>query len=183
MKTIHIFIGFLVVALVQIFVPAQMIWEQEGVLESGTVYKFKTRPVDPTDPFRGKYITLQYEISSFTVADTSYVHGDEIKVYLENDDHGFAKVVKVSKELLDIKNDYVIAKVTGNYKEVVYFKLPFDRFYMEETKAYDAEQAYRKMNSDTLRDNVHALVYVKDGQSVLKDVIIEGIPIQEYVEK
>ncbi|MEW7290394.1 GDYXXLXY domain-containing protein [Aquimarina sp. 2304DJ70-9] len=183
MKTIHILIGFITVALVQIFVPLQMIWQQEDVLETGKVYKFRTRPIDPTDPFRGKYITLDYEINSFALADTTYIRGDEIQVYIEKDDQGFAKVVKISKESLDIDKDYVIAKVRGNYKEVINFELPFNRFYMEETKAYDAEKAYRQVNRDSLKNNVYALVYVKEGQSVLKDVIIDGMPIQEYVEK
>ncbi len=183
MKTIHLFIGFIVLTLVQIFVPVQMIWEQEDVLTSGEMYKFKTRPVDPTDPFRGKYITLQYEMNSFTNAGLPYVQGDEILVYIEKDVDGFAKAVRVSKTPLDIDTDYVIAKVTSNYKEVVNFELPFNRFYMEETKAYDAEKAYRQTNRNNLEDNVYAVVHIKEGRSVLKEVIIDGVPIQEYVEK
>ena len=62
MKTIYIFIIFIVVGLVQLFVPANMILNEETILKSGTVYKFKTRPVDPNDPFKGKYINLNYQI-------------------------------------------------------------------------------------------------------------------------
>ncbi len=183
MKTIHVCIGFVLLALVQLFVPSLMIWEQEDILISGNVYKFKTRPIDPTDPFRGKYITLQYEIDYFPIADTAYRYGDQIKVYIEKDSAGFATVSAISKEPLQTNNDYVEAKVTGNYKNAIHFKLPFDRFYMEETKAYDAEKAYVETNRDTIKNNVYALVYIKEGKSVLKDVIIDGIPIQEYVEK
>ncbi len=183
MKTIYILIGFMVLALVQIFVPIQMIWESEDILVSGTAYKFKTRPIDPTDPFRGKYITLRYEMNSFAMKDTSYTYGNKVRVYIEKDDQGFAKVVQISKEPLDINKDHVIAKVTGNYKEIINFELPFNRFYMEETKAKDAERTYTEANSDDLRENVYALVYVKDGRSVLENVIIDGIPIQDYVEK
>lgn len=183
MKVIHMFIGFVVVAVVQIFVPVQMIWQQENILKQGEVYKFKTRPIDPTDPFRGKYITLQYEMNSFSISDTSYVKGDKIQVYLKKDDHGFAKIDTISKTTLEKNKDYVEATIVDNYKGKVSFKLPFDRFYMEETKAYDAEKAYREVNRDSLKANVYALVYIKEGQAVLKDVIIDGIPIQEYVEK
>ncbi len=183
MKAIHVFIGFILIALVQVFVPAQMIWQQEDVLKSGNVYRFKTMPIDPTDPFRGKYITLNYEMNSFAIADTSFVYGDKVRVYIDNDDKGFAKAVVLSKRPLEINKDYVVAKVTGNYKEVISFELPFDRFYMEESKAKDAEMAYTKINRDSLKENVYAEVYVKEGQSVLKDVIIDGIPIQEYVEE
>jgi len=183
MKVIHIFIGFVVVAVLQIFIPARMIWQQENVLKSGEVYKFKTRPIDPTDPFRGKYITLQYEINSFSIPNTSYVKGDKIQVYLKKDNNGFVKIDTISKKTLNINKDYVEAEVIKNYKGVVSFEFPFDRFYMEETKAYDAEKAYREVNRDSLKANVYALVYIKNGQAVLKDVIIDGIPIQQYVEK
>ncbi|GAA4275872.1 GDYXXLXY domain-containing protein [Aquimarina mytili] len=183
MKIIHVFIGFVIVALIQIFVPLQMIWQQEDVLSSGEVYKFKTRPIDPTDPFRGKYITLQYEMNSFTMADTTYIQGDKIFVYIENDDAGYAKVHSLSKTDLRLDKDYVIAKVTGNHKDVINFKLPFDRFYMEETKAYDAEKAYRENNRNNTQNDVYALVHIKEGKSVLKDVIINGISIQKFVEK
>ncbi len=183
MKMIHLFIGFVIVALIQIFVPLQMIWQQEDVLSSGEVYKFKTRPIDPTDPFRGKYITLQYEINSFAMADTTYAYGDKIRVYIEKDAQGYAKIHSLSKTNLELDKDYVTAKVTGNYNGVINFELPFDRFYMEETKAYDAEKAYNQVNRDGLKQNVYALVHIKEGRSVLTDVIIDGVPIQEYVEK
>jgi uncharacterized membrane-anchored protein len=183
MKPIY-FIVFIVVAVLQIGTPLKMIFDNEDILISGTAYKFKTRPVDPTDPFRGKYITLQFEMNSFEISDsdTAYVYGDEIRVYIENDDEGFAKVVQVSRKPLDIGSDYVIAKVTNTYSDEIMFELPFDRFYMEETKAYDAEKAYRDVNRNSKKNEVYAVVYVKDGASVLENVIIEGIPIQEYVE-
>ncbi|WP_109098545.1 GDYXXLXY domain-containing protein [Aquimarina sp. AU58] len=181
MKPIY-FIVFIVLAVVQIGTPLKMIFDNEDILISGTAYKFKTRPIDPTDPFRGKYITLQFEMDSFTTSDTTYVYGDKVRVYIENDDEGFAKVVQISREPLDIGGDYVMAKVTNTYNDEIQFELPFDRFYMEETKAYDAEKAYRDVNRNNKKDDVYAVVYVKDGASVLEDVIIEGIPIQEYVE-
>lgn len=183
MKTIHIFIGFIVIVMAQIFVPSQMIWKQENVLKSGNVYRFKTMPIDPTDPFRGKYITLNYEMNFFTVEDTSFVYGDKILVYIEKNTNGFAKAFAVSKKPIDLDKDYVVAKVTGNHNGVVSFELPFNRFYMEETKAKDAELAYTEINRDSLKQSVYAEVHVKEGRSVLKDVIIDGVPIQEYVEK
>ena len=185
MKMIYMFIGFIAIALVQIFVPAKMIWGQEDIIKSGVAYNFETRPIDPSDPFRGKYITLDYTINSFATSDTTYVYGDPIKLYLDKDSLGFAKVSAISKvdTILDANKDYVIAEVTRTYPNVVYFELPFDRFYMEEHKAYKAEQAYRKFNRDTIRKNAYSRVYIKNGKTVLDDVIIDGVSIQEYVEK
>ncbi|MDH7447843.1 GDYXXLXY domain-containing protein [Aquimarina sp. 2201CG14-23] len=183
MKIIYLFIIFIVVALAQILVPIQMIIGSEDTITTGTAYKFKTRPVDPTDPFRGKYITLQYEVNHFNTTDSTYVVGEEIYIYLKKDTLGFAEVSQISKTPLETREDYVKARVTYYYQGKVSFQLPFNTFYMEESKAYDAELAYIKANRDSLRTNVYALVYIKNDKVVLEDVYIDDIPIQEYVEK
>lgn len=41
MKTIHIFIVFILVAVAQLILPAQMIFNQEDILKTGTAFKFK----------------------------------------------------------------------------------------------------------------------------------------------
>ncbi|WP_083677213.1 GDYXXLXY domain-containing protein [Winogradskyella sp. J14-2] len=185
MKTIHIFILFVVVAVIQLYVPAKMILDREDVLKTGITYKFKTRPVDPNDPFRGKYITLNYEMNSAKTNDSIWKRGETIFVYLENDSLGYAKVHSVSKEKKDIDRDYVETKVRWNYgnSNTVNFELPFDRFYMEETKAKPAEDIYRKYNRrrDTL-NQTYALVAIKNGKAVLKDVYINDKPIAYYLE-
>ncbi len=182
MKITYLFIIFIIIAIAQIFVPIQMTMDNEDVIDSGVAYKFKTRPIDPTDPFRGKYITLRYEINHFNTSDTTYVVGEEIYVYIRNDNKGFAEVHNVSKEPLDVKEDYVKTRVTYYYKGKVSFQLPFNTFYMEETKAYDAEMAYNRANRDSLPNNIYALVYIKEDSAVLKDVYIDDVPIQEFVD-
>ncbi len=183
MKIIYLFILFVIVALAQIFVPIQMVMDSEDAIISGEAYKFRTRPIDPTDPFRGKYITLQYEMNHFNTENSTYVVGEEIYIYLKNDSEGFAEVSQISKTPLQTEADYVTARVTYYYKGKVNFQLPFNTFYMEETKAYDAELAYNKVNRDSIPKNVYALVYINGDDVVLKDVFINDIPIQEYVEK
>ena len=58
---------------------------------------------------------------------------------------------------------------------------PYDRYYMEESKAYEAEVKFREAQRDTSQ-LTYALVNIRNGQSVLKDVMIEGISIKELVE-
>ncbi|AUP78636.1 GDYXXLXY domain-containing protein [Flavivirga eckloniae] len=186
MKTIHIFIIFIILALVQLFVPAQMIFNQERILEQGKAYKFKTRPVDPNDPFRGKYITLNYEIDSYKTKDSLWKRNDIIYVYLNNDGSGYAKIDTVGRALIPNKdNDYFKAKAGwySKYSNKLSIQFPFNRYYMEETKAKDAEVAVRDRQRDSLPNNTYALVYIKDGEAVLNDVIIDDISIKEYVEK
>ncbi|WP_346882907.1 GDYXXLXY domain-containing protein [uncultured Algibacter sp.] len=186
MKTKHIFIVFILVALVQLIVPAQMILNKESVIKQGVAYKFKTQPVDPNDPFRGKYIVLNFDIRSFKTSDSLWTRNDPVYVYLKTDSLGFATIDNVSKvELESSKKDFFIAKVDhySSYTDKVHIDLPFNRYYMEETKAYKAEVAVRDAQRDTLPNNTYALVYVKAGETVLNDVVINEISIKDYVEE
>jgi len=186
MKTIHIFLLFIVVALIQLFVPAQVIFNQESVINNGKAYKFKTQPIDPNDPFRGKYITLNYAISSIKTNDSLWERNEPVFVYLAKDSLGYAKIDTVSKSvLLENNNNYLKAKVDwySTYTNTLNIDFPFNRYYMEETKAYDAEIAVRNRQRDSLPDNTYALVYVKQGEAVLNDVVIDEMSIKDYVEK
>ena len=185
MKSTYIFIVFLVVAGVQLFVPTQMILNQESILKTGTLYKLKTQPVDPSDPFKGKYINLNYDIDSFKTNDSLWQRNELIYVYIEEDSLGYAKGDTVSRTVLpENENDYINAKVSwySGYNNTLNIAFDFNRYYMEETKAYDAEVAVRNAQRDSINDT-HALVYVKAGEAVLNDVIIDDISIKDYVEK
>ncbi len=177
---------FVIVALVQLFIPAKMILDREKVLDSGKEFKFRTAPIDPVDPFRGKYITLRYDESVIEVKpEEDWVRGETIYVLLGTDADGYAKIESVSKVSPPIGKDFLKAKV--NFVEEsnpgkVTIRYPFDRFYMEESKARDAETAYQKAQTDTNRV-MYALVSIKEGESVLKDVIIDGVPIKEYIKQ
>ena len=104
---------FILVALVQVYIPAKMVLDSEGVLDSGTEYKFKTAPVDPTDPFRGKYITLRYKDNSVEVENESdWISGEEVYVILTKDVDGFARIKLISKEIPRYKVDYFKAKLS-----------------------------------------------------------------------
>ncbi|MBE9489361.1 MAG: GDYXXLXY domain-containing protein, partial [Bacteroidetes bacterium] len=139
----------------------------------------------PTDPFKGKYITLNYEISSMTTTDSLWITNEEIYVYLKKDSLGFAEIEKISKQQLENDRDYVIAEVGryNTYTHQLNIDLPFDRFYMEESKAKPAEAAFTKAQRDSLPNNTYALVYVKDGEAVLDNVFINDVPIAKYVEE
>ncbi|WP_034061706.1 GDYXXLXY domain-containing protein [Lacinutrix jangbogonensis] len=184
-KSKYVFLLFIVIAVAQLFVPAQMIFGQEEILTKGKAYKFKTQPIDPSDPYRGKYITLRYDMNSAVSNDSIWERKQEVYVYIKEDSLGFAELVEVSKAPINTENDFVIAELRSNYSNPhkVFFNLPFDRFYMEESKAKPAEDAFRKAQRDALPNNTYALVYIKDGDAVLKDVLINEISIADYVEE
>lgn len=177
-------IAFILVALIQIYIPVKMIWDKEEVLNVGTLYKFRTAPVDPNDPFRGKYIALTFKENSVAINDKEqWVMGETIYVSLLADDTGFAKIESVSKEMPEGHPDVIKAKVRDVREDAprkVIIDYPFNRFYMEESKAAEAEITYRQLMADTSRVT-YALVSIKDGEAVLSDVQIDGISISGIV--
>lgn len=177
---------FILVALVQLFVPAKMIWDKEDILDTGMEYKFKTAPIDPTDPLRGKYITLSYDESTVSVpSEEDWMTGDLIYVFFATGKDGFARIESVSKTRPTDNQSFVEAKVRfvipGNPKKQLTIDYPFDRYYMEESKAHEAELMYRQAEQDTSKVT-YALVSIKDGEAVLKDVLIDGTSIREIVK-
>jgi uncharacterized membrane-anchored protein len=179
-----LFAVFVLVALVQLYVPAKIIWDREEILKTGSEFKFKTVPIDPSDPFRGKYITLSYIENTVKVEnENDWTMGEKIYVHLTTTKDGFAKVQSVSKEKPTENQDYLEAKVyyvSGNAANKLTIDYPFDRFYMEESKAHKAEIAYRQSQRDTSK-MTYAVVRIKKGVAVLKDIMVDGIPIGEIV--
>jgi uncharacterized membrane-anchored protein len=173
-------VAFILVALAQLYIPVRMILNKEEVLNAGTLYKFKTAPVDPNDPFRGKYIALTFKENSVEINDKEqWLMGETIYVSLSIDEKGFAKIESVSKKMLAGHPNVIKAKVRYVKEDApkkLFIEYPFDRFYMEESKAAEAEKTYRDLMSDSSRVT-YALVSVKDGEAVLSDVQIDGISI------
>ncbi len=179
-----VFIFFIIIALLQLAVPAKLILDKENILTMGVPYKFRTAPVDPYDPFRGKYITLSFDANQFEVPnDSSWQTNDIVYVHLGKDSAGYAKIKDITKQPpADGNIDYVKARIQYAYDNMVTIDYTFNRFYMEESKAADAETTYRAMQWDTAQ-HVYALVNVKNGDAVIKDVMINDKSIADLVEE
>ncbi len=172
--------AFLVVVIIQLFVPAQLIYDQEMVLRAGTTFKFKSAPIDPTDPFRGKYITLGFEDNTVgTSGEEKWQRGEPAYITIATDQDGFAVPVAASKTRPSGSEDYLKVMVRYAYDDQLVLDYPFNRYYMEETKAKPAEEAYREGVFDKV---TYALVNIKDGNAVLKGVMIDDRPIEEVIE-
>ena len=179
--------GFIVMILVQLYMPASVIIEREKIIQQGKMWKFKTQPVDPNDVFRGKYIYLNFTNSELIASNFNEVESGNAYIKLIEDTNGYAIPSEIHNELPPKSNDYIQVKVTLNpfnledidkEKSKVYFEYPFDRFYMEESKAPAAELTYARATRDTLVATC-AVVYVHNGQSVLTDVLIDGISVND----
>lgn len=181
-----LWIAFLVTALLQWAVPAKMIFDREAILATGEEFRFKTVPVDPYDPFRGKFITLRFEANEFPVTyKDNREFGEDIYVYLTTDAEGYAAIHAVSENPPGNHMAYVKAKVESytstEDEEKIVVTYPFNRFYMEEWSAFAAEQAYLEALRDSSRV-AYAVVRIKEGEAVLKDVVIDGVSVREIVK-
>lgn len=188
MKPRLIFALFVVLAVAQIAVPAGQIIKHENILRTGTAYKFRTAPVDPYDAFRGRYVALNFADTVATLR-----RGEKIEyrapayVALQKDGAGFVKFCEISGEP-PAKGDYLRVKylyTRGTNGTNADFRLPFNKFFMEETKAPLAEAAYFKYGNrrDRTIDNTYVIVRVKDGRGVIENLYIAGQPILDFLAK
>lgn len=196
-------IVFVLVALVQLSVPAYMIFNSMETIEMGKEFKFRTAPIDPIDPFRGKYITLSYKDNTILSTDTSLRKLNEIYVVVEDDSTGMAVIKSFHKDEPVEEMYYFKAGIQAFYTRRQFRKkkfsntsrevsnidtieyrinFPFERYYMEESKAQVAEDVARNNSGNDIA-NVYAKVSVYKGNAVLQDVMIHDMPITEYVIK
>ncbi|MCX7871751.1 MAG: GDYXXLXY domain-containing protein [Verrucomicrobiae bacterium] len=179
-KTKIILISFVVIGMIQLSIVIYQIARYEYILKTGEIYKIRTAPVDPHDIFRGKYVALRYSNTHAPVK-----KGDKIKspsrayVSLSKDKNGFAIFTELSSTPPKNK-DYLRVKTYSEHN----FTLPYNRFYMEESIASQAEELYRTYTprfnqADT---NNYALLRVKDGRGVIEDLYVNGVQIRKLIE-
>lgn len=184
MKTpIWITVIFAAMVLAQWIIPGSMIYESQQILTKGVPLKFKCAPVDPNDPFRGKYITLDFDIRQFTVDSSHHFEqGAEVIATLKNDSAGFAVIADLSKQTPQGNEPFLKLPISYmsnmNNTTEIYFDIPFTRFYMEEYKAPTAETLYQQSVADT-SGNTYALVYVYKGNARIRDVFVRDTSVLE----
>ena len=181
MKKPYLIAAFIITVLAQLSIPLKMIYDSEITEREGAEFKFKTVPIDPTDFLRGKYIILSYDIENYPTQDTTFISGEYAYAVLKEDAGGFAEITSLHHDKPKDEKNYVFAEVHSNYAGRINLEFPFNRFYMNEHKAKDAETAYAEYSEKDSKP-AYALVAVKEGNAVVKDVIIDGVPIKEYVE-
>lgn len=171
---------FCAVCIAQLYVPAKMISDKASTIRDGQAYRFRTIPVDPSDPFRGKYIALRFEQMTFPVFNEQWTNGDEVYVLLETDASGFAVQRSIQRERPRTYTDYFKTTIDFVSNGEVTVRFPVDRLYLEESKAAKAEEIYRSAQRDQTVET-YALVFIKKGEVVLQDVFIDEVSIKELV--
>lgn len=168
---------FVLLALLQIAFPGKLVFDSNKVLWLGTELKFETRPVDPADPFRGRYVALNFAANQFEDKSvTKWKRNDPVFVLLNQDAQGFANIKGLSATQPATGELFVKATITYVYDNQVTVYYPFSKFFMEENKAPEAEKIYREAGEG------YALVKVYHGEAVLQDVVVKGKSLNELAE-
>lgn len=186
---------FLALCAVQLAIPLAMAYRYERTLREGAVYRFHTEPFDPVDAFRGRYVAIRLRLLGAGAHPGSRDRWSE-KVYvtLGRDSQGFATVRALSEEP-PAGGDWL----SGTLAEDVYedlpprpadapperparlgtrIELPFDRYYMEESKAPAADRIWREGMQQA---EAVARVRVRHGLGAIEGLDINGVPIERWI--
>ena len=151
-------------------------------LVNGEEIILRTVPVDPTDLFRGDYVTLRYEVEEVpsTLVENAVRFeleqgrsGVEVYVQLELKD-GVHVPTKVSLTkpasglYLQGRMDYISKSWAGNVEgeEVAYIRYSLDKYFVEDNTGLELEEASAK-------GNILANVKVKNGYAYLVDLTVQ----------
>jgi uncharacterized membrane-anchored protein len=182
MKTKTLLFLFGIAVLLQLAVPASMIAKRERVLGHGQAFKFRTAPVDPYDAFRGRYVALRFDQNTVPLEPNHDFRGNE-KVYalLAEDAEGFAFFSGLRRDRPETA-PCLRAQIQHVSGTNAHLRLPFDRFYMDESEAPGAERAYRQ-NSVRTNRNAYVQVRIEKGFGVIEDLYVNDTPIREYLDR
>jgi uncharacterized membrane-anchored protein len=166
---------FVLLAFAQVAVPGSLIWKREHTLRQGSVWKFRTAPVDPVDVFRGRYVALQLEVETQQISPPANASsGDTVFITLKANAEGFAGIDQVltAKPAGD---DFMAAELSGKT-----ISLPFDKYWVTERDAPAAESAYRNLSR---RDNPNAFATVRvfRGDAALEQLYLDNQPLGDYL--
>ena len=169
------------VCAVQLAVPLAMIARREITLRQGETFIFRCAPVDPVDFFRGRYVDLAFDVERYDgpIADR-LSRGQTVFAHIEKDDDGFARIVGLDTTPPE-SGAYVRCRVRWTGWNNVTLELPFGRYYMEETKAQDAEDLYRERLAGE-PGKAWVETRVLGGYAVLEELFIDGEPVLELLE-
>ena len=173
---------FGIFSVIVLLVPISMIVKQETVMQQGKEFRFRTRPVDPFDAFRGRFVALSIqETSAVKPSNLNLKHGQQVCAFIEEGRDGFAGFKDVA---LRPKSGvpYLKCRVQSVSGNKVNLDVPIDRYYMEESKAPAAEQLYFRHSRRNLSE-AYVVVAIKDGIPVIKKLYVGGKPIEEALKE
>ena len=157
----HLVAVLAVLLIIQLAVPVYMIAGKYDVLINGEEHKFRVRPIDPYDAFRGRYVAVGIQTD---------LRGNEKYGIIGVMPDGFSDLVS----LTDSK------PVTGAYVKSIardWFRMPIDRYYMDEKLAPKAESLVSRGSEK----EAYVTARIKNGSLVISGLYVDGVPIEEML--
>jgi uncharacterized membrane-anchored protein len=183
MKKSYLLAIFLILAAAQLYVPLAQAWQWENVLKTGQPFYLETVPVDPYDVFRGRYVSLRFKedegpIDQQLIASLK-PHQTVYAVLAKKDDGtAFLKEIRTVKPVAE---PYIKARVSSTDSPLARVSFPFNRYYLPEEFAPQAEQELSRR--DSKKKNAVALVYVKDGYGIIENIYVDDKPLLKYLQE
>lgn len=182
---------FALVCAAQIAAPASMVLEHQRTVAEGSIWKFQTAPVDPGDPFRGRYVRLRFAVEREAVpmADNGVIYiAPDTRMYaeLETGADGFAHLKRLQQQRPE-RGDYLDVFTTRmretepkkgeHLPPAAYVRLPFDRWYLPEERAPQVEADYARASRGA-QANTYAEARVRAGHAALTALVLDGAAVR-----
>lgn len=179
------FAVFAVALIAQWLLPLSGIWQHERTITDGVTVRVTCAAPDPYDPLRGRYLAVRpEETRSPQPAGMPEKGGVPVWATLVAGDDGLSRIESLS--LTPIAGPTVIrlhAMWPGweQEPETVFVEWPFDRLYLNERLAPDAD----KLVAERFRAGEKPVAEFRllDGRAVLTDVLVDGTSIREVVKR
>ncbi len=164
------------------------------------LYLFETEIRDPYDPMRGRYVQLNFKQNQVRLPNKNmqlmeWRSDNKCFAVLEKNPDGTARIADLVPDVKQVPAGKDFLRVKYNYFQWDYDKtnreqqktglhtiqLPFDRFYLNESLAPEAEHVVRE---NTRKGQAHVRVKVYDnGNFAVDDLIVNGQPILERLRE
>jgi hypothetical protein len=180
MKTLPLIL-FALAALAQWALPLAQIWTHEQTLAHGTLIKLKCAAPDPYDPLRGRFLAVRPEQSKVTVPDDVKIHqGAQVYVTLTPGADGLSTITGLSTTQ-PATGVWLRVRARWVYDKEATLQWPFDRFYINEKLAPEADKWFAENIRGTT--GIIAEVRVLEGRAVLADLSLDGKPFREILKE
>lgn len=194
---------FFAFATIIVLIPVYVAWNSQYVLNNGKLYKFKPLAYDPFDPFRGKFLRVNYNTDDiptkhdFEEGETAYVSigvNEEGFAFFEEafkrppTDMDYLKTKirwsglesRMKQELRDAMEDEAFDIGDMDIRNTVRIEIPdnMNKYFINEDDALRAERVFQEE-----RDNIYIGIRILDGEVRLDNIFVYNQPIIEYLDK
>ena len=173
-----------------LYFPARTVLRFERPAVPPVEMRFRVTAHDPYDPMRGRYLHLNVvcPFKDGGIRVSRYL--DYRAALLEKDAEGFAVVSALlqKRDKRPAGQPFVRSRnfTNGTYrdgagKSVYGLRMPFDRFFLNEPLAHDAEKLLAEVTGNPGHSAVLVVDIHRDGNWAVKELLIDGKPILEVL--